>query len=147
MFHPLNNLYSFMAEAEEFRVFIERIPGNQRALSLASAQDMDAKLRFFPNWYQSLNNGWVDFNYAGSLAQIVRFRPEKLPEVRLDNLRSPEFFMSMKRCDIYDLVFIYADSQLDEQALSATPCSAHKLYGTSGNWHVFKRVDNTAALP
>jgi hypothetical protein len=143
MYHPLSRLYSFAAEARQFRTLIEGIPGNLRALSLISVWGRNVHLRFLPNWYQSMKNGWVDFNLSGSLAQVVRFRPEKVPEVRQGNHLNPlGLVMSMKDCNIYDLVFIYTDAQrVDKQALSETACSAHELYRTGGNWYVFKRVD------
>ncbi|MDR1350026.1 MAG: hypothetical protein LBJ59_04460 [Zoogloeaceae bacterium] len=110
LFHPLNDICTFMGKARELRTLIERIPGNQRALSLIFHKKEDRNphiYNFLPNWYQSMNNGWVDLNFAGASPQIVRFRPEKIPEIRLSNHGHViDLLQWMKTCDLYDLVFI-----------------------------------------
>jgi hypothetical protein len=145
MFYPLANLYFFRSEADEFRFLLQDIPENKKALMVVDTDARSSKrvkipyvFVHFPLWYQAIRGGWVDYNTAWAYVAPVRYLPEKLPEVHPGNEWVIDLF-SLQQCEVYDLIFIRTNAELDEEALSQTKCLDYHLLARREKWYVFQK--------
>ncbi|WP_341313057.1 hypothetical protein WN982_16835 [Paraburkholderia sp. IMGN_8] len=80
-------MHRFAVESAPFETLLSLAEPGQRALGLvfdanSAAFDTRNAYRHFPVWYQAERHGFVDFNFAWFLPQIVRFKPDQLPAVQ-----------------------------------------------------------------
>jgi hypothetical protein len=74
----------FIGEAAPFEKVLAAAEPGQRAMSIIFETGSTAirnlyTFQSFPVWYENDKGGFVDFNYAYFLPQIVRFRPDRVP--------------------------------------------------------------------
>ncbi|MGF6777639.1 hypothetical protein [Paraburkholderia sp. GAS334] len=79
--------HRFAVENAPFETLLSATEPGQRALSLIFAPESTTihnlwTYHTYPLWYQAERQGFVDFNFAFFLPQIVRFRPDRIPAVR-----------------------------------------------------------------
>ena len=79
--------HRFAVENAPFETLLSATEPGQRALSLIYAPESPIihnlwTYHTYPLWYQAERHGFVDFNFAFFLPQIVRFRPDRVPVVR-----------------------------------------------------------------
>jgi hypothetical protein len=91
-------LHRFAIESASFETLLANTEPEERALSLVFDESSPAYIspmayRHYPAWYQAERHGFVDFNFAWFLPQIVRFKPDRLPAV------TPGFFEETKQFD------------------------------------------------
>jgi hypothetical protein len=91
-------LHRFAIESASFETLLANTEPEERALSLVFDESSPAYItpmayRHYPAWYQAERHGFVDFNFAWFLPQIVRFKPDRLPAV------TPGFFEDTKQFD------------------------------------------------
>ncbi|MDR0735934.1 MAG: hypothetical protein LBF51_03720, partial [Zoogloeaceae bacterium] len=137
MYNPLSNLVYFRNESAAFKSLLDELPKGKRAMSLVTGidrQDISINFLHFPVWYQSIGDGWVDFNFAWYYPQPIRFRTDSVPEIKPNFEWNPALVSILKRCDIYDMIFVRAKGI---PSLENTACHLHQHYKTNGNWHVF----------
>ncbi len=87
---------NFAAESSGFEAVLEIMEPNQRSLYIPFYKDSEAinKRHVYWHhgvWYQAEKGGWVDFNYAANPPHLIKFRPEKLPDIGADLLAQPYF--------------------------------------------------------
>lgn len=141
---PVTDLVVFNQQTKEFRQLLERAPEKKRALSIvydnnAELDRGDGIYTYFPVWYQALNQGWVDFNFAWFSPQVVRYNPDKTPEVRLGFAWNPKNFAQLKKCNAYDLLIVRCGKEncnLHQNLMEQSSCS-HRLTYKSGLWSVY----------
>jgi hypothetical protein len=79
--------HRFAIQNAPFETLMSAAESGQRALSLVFAPESTIvhnlwTYHTYPLWYQAERQGFVDFNFAFFLPQIVRFRPDRIPPVR-----------------------------------------------------------------
>jgi hypothetical protein len=79
----------FAAESASFEPVLAAAAPGERALGIVASPDSPAVHYEYahhsdPVWYQAERDGFVDFNFAAFLPQIVRFRPDHDPGNRGD---------------------------------------------------------------
>ncbi|CAD6509246.1 hypothetical protein LMG27952_00259 [Paraburkholderia hiiakae] len=79
--------HRFAVENAPFETLLAAAEPGQRALSLIYAPESDIvhnlwTYHAYGLWYQAESKGFVDFNFAYFLPEVVRFRPEHIPLVR-----------------------------------------------------------------
>jgi hypothetical protein len=146
MFHPLRNLYLFRAEAAQFSALLQDVPGNKRALMAIYARHSERVKVFnvfihFPLWYQAMKGGWVEYNTAWAYVAPVRYLPDKVPEIRPGHEWVIDLSL-LRQCDIYDLIFIRIDANLEDDALSRTQCHDYRILTRQGEWYVFQKFNS-----
>jgi len=114
-------LLAFAKESAAFDEVLAVTQPGQRALSLifnptSAALDNVEPYWNFPVWYQAEKNGFVDFNAAGSLPPVVRYRPDRLPAGFVGPIwewRHPKNFDWAKyQAEIYRYFFIRSTGPL-----------------------------------
>jgi hypothetical protein len=144
MFYPLQNLYFFRVEAEKFSMLLQKLPEKKRALMAIYARHSEQVkvpnvFIHFPHWYQALKGGWVEYNTAWAYVAPVRYLPDKVPEIRPGHEWEIDL-STLQQCEIYDLIFIRIDADLDDHALSQTQCQDYRLLARQGEWYVFQKT-------
>jgi hypothetical protein len=81
--------HRFAAESASFEPVLAAAAPGERALGIVVSPDSPAAhyeyaYHSHPVWYQAERGGFVDFNFAAFLPQIVRFRPDHDPGNRGD---------------------------------------------------------------
>jgi hypothetical protein len=142
---PLSNRYSFRIESRQFHDLLGKLPEGEKALSLVFSTNSPYSttpnvLVQFSSWYQALRGGWVDFNFAWFPPQIIRYRLDKVPEIRPGYEWSPaQELGTLKHCNRYGLVIVHALMDADFlPSLAGTPCASHSFYQREGNWYAFR---------
>ncbi len=79
--------HRFAQENAPFETLLAAAEPGQRALSLIYAPESNIvhnlwTYHTYPLWYQAENKGFVDFNFAFFLPEVVRFKPDHIPAVR-----------------------------------------------------------------
>jgi hypothetical protein len=77
-------LLAFGRESAAFEDVLAAAAPDERALSVvfeagSEAAGSEVAYTYWPAWYQAERGGFVDFNFARFLPQIVRYRPERMP--------------------------------------------------------------------
>lgn len=130
--------------ADFLAVSAELLPG-QRALALIKDPGTrgDPTPNFNPNvhyasWYQAERQGLVDMNFAIAPPQIVRFRPEHTPAVKLNFAWQPSSFdWQTHHGEIYRYFFVRRDTSQPATMFSGLRC-APALLKASGSWEVYE---------
>ena len=133
----------FARESRDFEaVRITAEPG-QRALALvfdaasAASHNPWAYLHY-PLWYQAENKGFVDFNFAWSKAQIVRFRSDRLPAIQTDFSMGPGAFnWTQHEGWRYRYFFVRNTKPLPADLFKNDQCQVD-LVRSAGNWSLFE---------
>lgn len=143
-------IQTFNAQMLDFKTLLTHLPKGKRALNLTYKYVIENGEKYkismynglvhFSSWYQALNNGWVDYNFAWYPPQVVRYKEANLPEVDpLFELRTGTF-TELEKCDIYDLMIVYVPSQelfsIHNESMKKSKCH-QKLKYHNGNWLVY----------
>jgi hypothetical protein len=136
----------FAAESAPFETLLAAAEPGQRALTLVYTPESEAirhpwAYHVYPMWYQAERHGFVDFNFACFLPQIVRFRPEHLPALRPGPgfLGTPKVF-DWHRLDarIYRYFFVRHKDPLPAGMFDNDQCEV-VLVKESGDWSLYER--------
>lgn len=148
---PLENIVIFNNSTQDFRKFVNQLPKEKYALGLVydtkESLALDRNFHYishFPSWYQALNQGWVDFNFAWFPPQVVRYLPEGVPQALPSFDHNLTEFIHFKNCDEYDLLLVYVYSpetiNLHEKLMQQSTCH-HKLQYNVGKWYLYAQAD------
>lgn len=85
--------HRFAAENEPFETLLAAAQPGQRALGLIYSPQSEIihnpwTYHTYALWYQAENQGFVDFNFAFFLPDVVRFKPDQIPPLRPGPLNS-----------------------------------------------------------
>lgn len=148
---PLENIATFNDSTQDFRKFVSQLPNGKKALGLVyntpESLTYDRNIHYvhhFPSWYQALNHGWVDFNFAWFPPQVIRYLPQKIPQALPSFDHFLTQFIHFKHCDEYDLMLVYAYNpetfNLHEKLMKQSTCH-HKLKYNEGKWFLYAPPD------
>jgi hypothetical protein len=144
-----DRLRAFAAESASFDEVLAATRPGHRALSLIFAMDSPAMNHrgaywHFPLWYQAEKGGFVDFNAAGSLPPVVRYRLDRLPAsfpAAVWEWKPPELFDWTKdEAEIYRYFFVHKDGPLPVGYFPPGKCTP-VLLASVGRWSVYENVN------
>jgi hypothetical protein len=133
-----------LASAPFEEVLAAADPG-QRALNVVFAPESTEIHNLFtylhyPLWYQVDKGGFVDFNFASALPQIVRFRPDRVPaavnQVLIEGPRKFDWHAVQGR--IYRYFFVHHTAPLPVGMFNNDECEV-VLVKDAGEWSLFER--------
>jgi hypothetical protein len=137
---------AFAAETSEFEsVMAEAKPG-YRALGLIldPASEATGNLvayAHFPLWYQAEKGGFVDFNIAGYIPMIVRFRPGAEPAIGVGSRWLAEGFQwDRDSAKIYKYFFVRHTKPLRDDYFPSGSCQP-RLVKTTGTWSLYENMN------
>lgn len=136
--------HRFAVENEPFESLLAVTEPGQRALNLVYATESPIihnqyTYHSFPLWYQAEQKGFVDFNFAYVLAQIVRFRPDQVPAMRPAFAESPETFnWHAVQGRVYRYFFVRHVTPLPPHMFDNDECQV-VLLKEAGEWSLFER--------
>ena len=137
-------LLAFATESAAFDEVLAVTQPGHRALGLildpaSAASGSITAYAHFPMWYQVEKRGFVDFNFAGFLPQIVRYRPEHVPPAFADRVwawrPAKEFVWTQYQAGIYRYFFVrrkggLAAGLFPDRAMRARPAEiSRRLVG------------------
>jgi hypothetical protein len=98
----------------------------------------------WPAWYQAERGGFVDFNFARYVPQIVRYRPDRMPLHfnREDWAQNPRIGFDWDRdgAGIYRYIFVRSAGPIPASFFPAGQCQP-VLRKSLGSWSLFENVN------
>jgi hypothetical protein len=150
----VERLLSFAKESADFEDVLAAVEPGQRALGLifygASPAAANLVAYFhFPLWYQAEKGGFVDFNFAGYLPQIVRYRSDRAPAVfggPVWTWQAPDDFeWGRNQAELYRYFFVRHIAPLPQGYFPTGRCEP-VLLKSAGAWSIFENVNCNTAL-
>lgn len=137
--------HRFALASEPFETVLAAAEPGQRALNIVIAPRSAALHNQFtylhyPLWYQVDKDGFVDFNFAADLPQIVRFKPDRVPAVAHQTpLNSPqEFNWHAVQGRTYRYFFVQHIAPLPAGMFDNDECEVVPVKEV-GEWSLFER--------
>lgn len=132
-------------DAVEFQAISANLLPGQRALALIyePGTRTDPTPQFKPNihhasWYQAEQQGLVDMNFAVAPPQIVRFKPEHTPAIKLNFAWQPASFDWQRHQGwLYRYFFVRRDTSQPATLFDQLDCKP-VLLKSSGSWEVYE---------
>jgi hypothetical protein len=147
LFINTDRLLAFAREESGFEEVLAATAPGHRALGLildpeSTAAASDAAYYHFPLWYQAEKKGFVDFNFANYLPQIVRYRADRMPPVALRSAfrLARDFDWTRDDAALYRYLFVRHTTPLRPGYFPAGRC-APVLLKSAGTWSVFENVN------
>jgi hypothetical protein len=137
---------AFAKESAAFDVVLAAAQPGHRALGLileptSAATGSRVAYAQFPLWYQAEKDGFVDFNVAGTLAMVVRFRPERAPVVTTQSRwLAATFDWTRDQAEIYRYFFVRHTAPLPAAYFPEGRCKP-VLLKSAGDWSLFENVN------
>jgi hypothetical protein len=142
-----DRLLAFAKEAAGFEEVLAATGPGHRALGLILDPESAVTLngytyQHFPLWYQAEKRGFVDFNFAAYLPQIVRYRSERLPPVATRSAfrLARNFDWTRDDAALYRYFFVRHAAPLPPGYFPTGRC-APALLKSAGAWSVFENVN------
>ena len=147
-------LFAFARESAPFEEVLAAAAPDGRALGAAfdatSATGSELAYMHWPAWYQAERGGFVDFNFAVFLPQIVRYRPDTMPArfSREDWAQNPAGGFDWQRdgAAAYRYFFVRHRGPLPEAFFPSGPCRPVPVK-SSGDWSLYENVHCRAPGP
>lgn len=146
----VERLVAFARESASFDEVLAATRPGQRALGLVFDQASPAAgspdvYVHFPLCYQVEKAGFVDFNFAGYLPQIVRYRPDREPAMFKAGSwwlfrAADKFDWTRDQATVYRYFFVRRPDPLPPGYFPAGRC-APVLLKSAGSWSVFENVN------
>jgi hypothetical protein len=137
---------AFAAESSGYEsVMAEAQPGH-RALGLildptSTATGNLVAYAHFPLWYQAEKGGFVDFNIAGYIPMVVRFRPGAEPAIHVGSgWLAKDFKWDHDSANIYKYFFVRHTQPLRDDYFPSGICQP-RLVKTAGNWSLYENLN------
>lgn len=144
----VERLLAFATESVAFDEVLAVTRPGHRALGLvldpvSAATGSPAAYEHFPLWYQAEKAGFVDFNFAVFLPQIVRYRLDHAPTVSTDTSQAwrvaKDFDWTRDQAGIYRYFFVRSTTPLPPAYFPTGRCEP-VLLKSAGPWSVFENV-------
>ena len=139
-------IINFKQESREIDQIISSLPPNYRALSLIFDKASDASQNYaaylhYPLWYQAERNGFVDFNFAYFLPNLVRFKPNQLPSIEPIFAFKPESFHWIHhKASVYRYFFVRSADEVSK-SLFVNPTCDIRLLKAKEYWSVYEATE------
>ena len=143
-----DRLLAFGRESAPFETVLAAAEPGQRALSVvfesaSSGSGNEFAYIHWPAWYQAERGGFVDFNFARFLPQIVRYRRDRIPTRfgREEWSQHPAEGFDWERdgAAAYRYFFIRHDGPLPTTFFPAGQCRP-VLVTSAGDWSLYENV-------
>jgi hypothetical protein len=136
--------WRFIAEAAPFEALLPAAEPEQRALGLIFSTESTAvrnpyTFHVFPVWYEVEKRGFVDFNFAYFLPQIVRFRPDRIPAIPV-GYRPETFEWHALQGRNYRYFFVRSLEPLPEHLFDNDECRV-VLVKQASEWYLFEKKE------
>jgi hypothetical protein len=136
----------FAKESKDFDKILAAAEPEHLALSLvfdaySPASNSRVAYRHYPAWYQAEAGGFVEFNFAAFLPQIVRYRADKLSEVFTTEPKPIEFRWKEDNADRFYYIFVRHIDGLPSDIFAGAGCRIIKL-AESGPWALYRGCAN-----
>ena len=141
----VERLLAFAGESAAFDVVAAAAQPGHRALGLildpaSAATGNGVAYAHFPLWYQAKQGGFVDYNFADTLAMVVRFRPERAPAVSYAGWAAAKFDWTRDLAEIYRYFFVRHVAPLPAAYFPEGQCKP-VLLKSAGDWSLFENVN------
>lgn len=142
----VERLVAFAKESAAFDIVAAAAQPGHRALGLIldpTSRATGSRVAYaqFPLWYQAEKGGFVDFNIAGTLAMVVRFRPEYAPVVTTHpGWLAANFDWMRDQAEIYRYFFVRHSAPLPATYFPEGRCKP-VLLKSAGEWSLFENVN------
>jgi hypothetical protein len=142
-------LFAFARESAAFDDVLAATEPGYRALNLifdptSAALNGAQAYWHFPMWYQAEKGGFVEFNAAGFLPQVVRYRPERIPPrfagASFEWQYAATFNWAKDQAGIYRYFFVRTNDPLPPDFFPAGHCKP-VLRKSAANWSLFENVN------
>ena len=136
--------WRFGTETYGIDAAIGRLEPGKRALTLVLDEMSGAAAHqhvylHYPVWYQGEREGFVDFNFAWFLPQIVRFRPDRLPPwVPGLEWKAEQFDWQRHRGSDYDYFFVRGSTISPTSLFRGAECPPRPVW-SDDHWTIFAR--------
>jgi hypothetical protein len=136
--------HRFAVENESFETLLSVTEPGQRALDLVYSPESPIihnpyTYHSYPLWYQAEHKGFVDFNFAFALSEIVRFRPGRAPVAKPSMVVSARTFdWHAVQGSKYRYFFVRDVKPLPPGMFKNDECPV-TLLKTAGDWSLFER--------
>jgi hypothetical protein len=136
----------FIAESASFEEILAVMEPEQRVLGLvydpASAVVRNPyTFHVYPVWYEVEKKGFVDFNFAYFLPQIVRFRADRFPSIVPGFDDTPEAFdWHAVNGRVYRYFFVRHLAPLPPRLFENDECRV-ALRKEAGEWSLYERME------
>jgi hypothetical protein len=135
---------AFNLESKDYDSVAQGLIPGQRALSLvwdrgSSAAGNSEAYRHFPVWYQAEQQGFVDYNFAWSLPQLIRFKMNHLPAMGPTQVLRKGTPIDLGSLQVwrYKYIFVRRRNSLSSSELGEFRCNL-KLIQSRGLWSVYE---------
>lgn len=150
----VERLLAFAKESAPFEEVLAAAAPSDRALAVVfdatSATGSELAYMHWPAWYQAERGGFVDFNFARFLPQIVRYRPDQTPARfgQEDWAQNPAGGFDWERdgAAAYRYFFVRHRGPLPESFFPSGPCRPVPVMA-SGDWSLFENARCWTPLP
>ncbi len=142
--------WRFIAEEAPFEALLPAAEPEQRALGLIFSTESTAvrnpyTFHVFSVWYEVEKRGFVDFNFAYFLPQIVRFRPDRIPAIPV-GYRPETFEWHALQGRNYRYFFVRSVEPLPEDLFDNDECRV-VLVKQAAEWYLFERKECRGTEP
>ncbi len=150
-----SRLLAFREESASFEQVLAAAEPGQRALGLVldAASTATGTLdvyAHFPLWYQAEKGGFVDFNFAGYLPQVVRYKLDQAPPVYMSAGQPwqpfTKFDWGQDQAELYRYFFVRSPTPLPPDYFPAGRC-APVLLKVAGPWSLFENRNCFSGRP
>jgi hypothetical protein len=144
----VDRLRAFAHESAPFEEVLASAASDDRALGIvfdagSAATGSELAYMHWPAWYQAERGGFVDFNFARFLPQIVRYRPDQMPArfSQEDWAQNPAAGFDWERdgASVYRYFFVRHKGPLPGAFFPDGRCQP-VLVRTSGDWSLYENV-------
>ncbi len=142
-------LLIFREESAPFEEVLAAVKPGYRALGLvldpaSAATGTLTTYAHFPLWYQAEKGGFVDFNFAGFVPQVVRYRLDRAPAVYTSAAHQwrpfERFDWVEDQAELYRYFFVRSSQPLAPGFFPAGRCQPI-LLKSAGDWSVFENTN------
>jgi hypothetical protein len=147
-------LFAFARESAPFEEVLAAAAPDDRALiavfDATSVTGGEFTYMHWPAWYQAERGGFVDFNFALFLPQIVRYRPDRMPArfSQEDWAHNPAggFDWEHDGASVYRYFFVRDKGALPDSFFPAGRCRPVRIK-SSGDWSLYENVRCWTPVP
>ena len=137
--------HRFAVENEPFETLLAAAEPGQRALGLIYSPESDIvhnlwTYHTYALWYQAEDKGFVDFNFAFFLPEVVRFKPDHIPPLRPGPLMAAPGTFDWHKIDgrLYRYFFVRHTKPLPAHLFDNDECEV-ALVKSVQDWSLYER--------
>jgi len=146
LFQHAQKYTAFQAESEDYSRIMSYMEPEKRVLSLMyepNSNDISLAYLHFPQWYQALKGGLVDYNFGVLNHMLVRFKPIYIPAITVGFEFNPKSFdWFVNRGWEYDYFLFRSKRDQSMEIFKNADCPV-RFVAKEGQWSLFARERGT----